>query len=168
MTTKQLAKMVRKCERAYNAAVTAEENAPTLAKAWRLAAVSERCLRALQAVRAGQPLPEPKMVRTPRNLAKMGFAALAQLGRVVARAVQTKAALVKAQAASALLRVARKAAKVTRRALRSALGVVARLALRARGAVAAVAAASWTPSFQFATELLTVAPSPSRTLWAVL
>jgi hypothetical protein len=132
--TKAHAKLLRVLARDYDRAVTAEENAPTLAKAWRLAAASERALRRLEAARAGLPLPEPKMVRSPRNLAKMAFAALAQLGRSVARALQAEAALRKARVASALANAARKAAKLARKALRAVVGTVARLALRARGA----------------------------------
>jgi hypothetical protein len=130
MTTSQItldSKLVRRLERAYDRAIRAEENAATLPQAYRLAAASERCLRRLQAARAGLPLPEPRLPDTARNRAKRGLAALAAIGRVIARAVKAQAALRKAQVALA----ARKVARLARQAFRRAALTVARLALRA-------------------------------------
>jgi hypothetical protein len=121
--------LVRSCELEYNAAIRAEENAPTEVKAWRLAKVSGRAHCRLQAARAGLPLPETKLPRTARNLAKQGLAALATIGRVIARALAREASLRKAQAAAALARVARNAARLVRQALRAAVRAVARRAL---------------------------------------
>jgi hypothetical protein len=123
------ARLVRRCEDTYDAAIRAEENAPTEAKAWRLAKTSERCLRNLQAARAGLPLPEAKLPRTARNLAKQGLAALAMIGRSIARALATAAALRKAQAVSVVRLAARKVARAARQAARRALRTVARRAL---------------------------------------
>ncbi|HYM54563.1 MAG TPA: hypothetical protein VES97_04325, partial [Solirubrobacteraceae bacterium] len=100
-------KLVRKLSREYDRAIRAEEDAPTIDKAYRLAAASERALRRLQAAQAGLPLPEPTLPRTALNLAKQGLAALANIGRAIARAVRTKAALLKAQAAAKITRAAR-------------------------------------------------------------
>jgi len=124
------ARLVRRCERAYDAAIRAEENALTEKDAWRLAKVSERCLRDLQAARAGLPLPERCPPRTARNLAKQGLAALAMLGRSIARALRSAVALRKAQAVSAARRLARQAARAARQAARRALRTVVTLALR--------------------------------------
>jgi hypothetical protein len=107
-------------------------------QAWRLAAVSERCLRQLQAARNGETLPEAKLPRTARNLARGGFSALATVGRAVARGVNAAAALVKARAAAAAARLARAAARAVRAALRRALAEVAKL-LRTVAAPAVVA-----------------------------
>lgn len=123
------AKLVRRLEREYSRAIRAEENAATLAQAYRLAAASERCLRRLQAAQIGLSLPEPRTPRTARNLAKQGFAALAALGRAIARAVNGAAALRKAQAALAVRKVARAAARAVRAALRRAGRTVAVRAL---------------------------------------
>jgi hypothetical protein len=123
------ARLVRRCERAYDAAIRAEENAATEQGAWRLAKVSERCLRDLQAVRAGLPLPERQLPRTARNLAKQGLAALATLGRSIARALRGAANLRKAQAATAARLAARKVARLVRQSLRAAVRSVARRAL---------------------------------------
>jgi hypothetical protein len=124
-------KLIRRLERAYDRAIRAEENAATLAQAYRRAKVSERCLRQLQAVRAGLPLPAPRVPRTARNLAKQGLAALAAIGRSIARAVNGAAALRKAQVANAARKVAREAARQARKALRSVVRQVVSLALRA-------------------------------------
>jgi hypothetical protein len=123
------ARLVGRLTRTYDRAIRAEENAVTLPQAYRLATVSERCLRDLQAAQAGLPLPERKVPRTARNLAKQGLAALATIGRVIARALRTEAALRKAQAAATLARVARKAARLVRQALRATVRAVARRAL---------------------------------------
>jgi hypothetical protein len=125
------ARLVRRCERAYNAAIRAEEAAETETKAWRLAKASERCLRDLQAVRAGLPLPVRAVPQTARNRAKQGLAALAAIGRAIARAFATQAALRKAQAVSATRLAARKLARLARQGARRALRIVARLVLRA-------------------------------------
>jgi len=124
------AKLVRRLERAYDRAIRAEESAETEAKAWRLAAISERCLRQLQAARAGLPLPEPRMPRTARNLAKQGLAALAAIGRAIARAVNGAAALRKAQAVCAARKVARQVARATRQSMRAAVRKVVSIVLR--------------------------------------
>ena len=123
------ARLVRRLERAYDRAIRAEENAVTLPQAYRLATISERCLRDLQAAQAGLPLPARKVPRTARNMAKQGLAALATIGRVIARALRTAAALRKAQVAAALARAVRKIAQVARQAARRALRAVARRAL---------------------------------------
>lgn len=123
------ARLVRRLEREYNRAIRAEEDAPTEHQAYRLATLSERCLRRLQAARAGLPMPEVRMPRTARNLARGGFEALAMIGRVIGRALRTEAALRKAQVAAALLRAARKVARLARQAARRAVRVVALRAL---------------------------------------
>lgn len=122
MTTKQTARLLRSLERDYAAAIRAEEEAPSMTAAWRLASASERCLRRLQAVQAGQPLPEP---RTARNRARGGLAALAMIGKAIARGISARAALAKAHAVSALRRAAQLAARAARQALRSALRTIA-------------------------------------------
>lgn len=120
--------LVRRLLREYDRAICAEENAPTLAKAYRLAATSQLCLRRLQAAQAGLPLPEPRPAPATRaNRAKAGMAALAAIGRAIARAVRAQAALAKAQAVAA----ARRLARVGRRALRNVVSFVARTILRA-------------------------------------
>jgi hypothetical protein len=121
--------LVRSLEREYARAIRAEENAPTLAGAWRLAAASERSLRRLQAARAGQPLPESRAPRNARSMARDAFAALATIGRAIARAVKTEAALRKAQAAAAMARAARLAARSVRTALRMTVRAIAQTAL---------------------------------------
>jgi hypothetical protein len=123
------ARLVRRCEFAYDAAIRAEINAATEKDAWRLAKVSGHRLRDLQAVRAGQPLPEVKLPQTARNRAKQGLAVLAAIGRVIARALRTAAALRKAQVVNAAARVARNTARLVRAALRRAGRTVARRAL---------------------------------------
>lgn len=123
------ARLVRRLEREYNRAIRAEEDAPTERQAYRLATLSERCLRRLQAARAGLPMPELRMPRTARNLARQGFEALAAIGRVIGRALRTEAALRKAQVAAALLRAARKVARLARQAARRAVRAVALRAL---------------------------------------
>ncbi len=120
------ARLVRRLSREYDAAIRAEENAETEAKAWRLAKASERALRRLQAAQAGLPLPVAPAPRTARNMARGAFAALAAVGRAVARALATQAALRKAQAVQA----ARKVARLARQALRRVGRFVARLVLR--------------------------------------
>lgn len=120
------ARLVARLTREYNAAIRAEEAAPTEAKAWRLAKASERALRRLQAAQAGLPLPVAPAPRTAKNLARGAFAALAAIGRSIARALATQAALRKAQAVQA----ARKVARLARQALRRAGRFVARLVLR--------------------------------------
>lgn len=92
---------VRRCERAYDRAIRNEESADTEVQAWRLTKVSERCLRDLQAVRDGQPLPERRIPRTARNLARLGMAALGLIGRAIARAMSALNGLKKARAALA-------------------------------------------------------------------
>jgi len=121
--------LVRRLSREYDAAIRAEENAPTEAKAWRAAKASERALRRLQAAQAGLPLPVAPAPRTARNLARGAFQALAAVGRAVARALVTEAALRKAQAALAARKAARLAAALVRAALRRAACAVARRAL---------------------------------------
>lgn len=118
------ARLVARLTREYNRAIRAEEAALDERQAWRLAKISEKCLRRLQAAQAGQPLPEPRMPRTARNLGKLGFAALATIGRHVARAVATQAALRKAQAVCAARRTARKVRQAFRRAVRTIVGRV--------------------------------------------
>lgn len=125
------ARLVRRLEREYNRAICAEEDAPTERQAYRLATLSERCLRRLQAARAGLPMPELRMPRTARNLARQGFEALAMIGRVIGRALRTEAALRKAQAVGAARRVARQVARQVRQALRGAVRFISRLALNA-------------------------------------
>jgi hypothetical protein len=127
--TKSHARLVRKLARAYARAIRAEENAPTLDQAYRLAKVSERCLRRLQAAQAGLPLPEPRLPDTARNRAKRGLAALAAIGRLIARAFKTAANLRKAQATNAARKVARQAARLVRQALRRVGLSLARRAL---------------------------------------
>jgi len=146
MTPTQHATLTRKCEREYRAALRAEEQAPTLPLAWWAAAASERCLRRLRTVQAGLPLPVVQPPRTRRNLAAGGLAALAAIGRVVARALTREASLTRARLAAALAHVARKARKVTRCALRravaavvAALATVAPVARCARALFAALA-----------------------------
>jgi hypothetical protein len=120
-------RLVARLARVYSRAIRAEESAPTEAQAWRLAKASERALRDLQAAQAGLPLPVRPVPQTARNRGKAGLAALATIGRVIARAVAAQAALRKAQAANA----ARKVARLARQALRRTGRLVARLALRA-------------------------------------
>ncbi len=118
-------KLCRRLAREYARAIRAEEDAPTIKAAYRLATASERCLRRLQAAQAGLPLPEPRFIPSARNLGLSGFAALAMLGRTIARGVARAASLAKAQAASAAKRIARAAARAARMALRRALQLVA-------------------------------------------
>lgn len=128
MTTSQLSidsRLVSRLAREYTRAIRAEENAATERQAYRLAAISERCLRRLQAAQAGLPLPEPRLPQTARNIAKQTFAVLASIGRAIARAMQAAAALRKAQAVNA----ARKIARQVRQSLRAAVRTVALAAL---------------------------------------
>jgi len=150
------ARLVRSCERAYNAAIRAEEAAETETKAWRLAKASERALRRLQAARAGLPLPVAPAPRTAKNLARGAFAALAAVGRAVARALVTQAALRKAQAALAARKAARLAAGLVRAALRRATRAVARKALALSAPVATVASVTVTPPLAFVPVAFTV------------
>jgi hypothetical protein len=129
--TRKQARLVACCAREYSLAIRREENAPDERTAWRLAAVSERTLRRLQLAQSGQPLPVPAPPRTARNRARAGLAALAEIGRVVARALTRAAALRKAQVAAAAARVARAAARVVRGALRRAVAAVVALLPRA-------------------------------------
>lgn len=117
---------VRAAERAYRAALRAEESAPDLATAWRRAAASDRALRRLQAAREGRTIEAP---RTARNLARGGLAALATIGRAIGRALTRAASLRKAQIAASLKRAARAAARVTRLSVRRAVLAVAVAAL---------------------------------------
>lgn len=123
-------RLVAKLERAWDVATDAEENALTEKDAWRLAKVSERCLRDLQAVRAGLPLPVRAAPQTARNRAKQGLAALAMIGRVIARAITTQASLRKAQIALAARKAARAAARLVRQGARRALRAIAARVLR--------------------------------------
>jgi hypothetical protein len=118
--TRKQARLVRALRRDLQAALAAEEQAPTVERAWRLAARSERCLRLLRLAEAGLPLPAP---RVPR--ARLGFAALAMVGRVVAGALARKASLALANAA----RVAKQARRVALRGARRTLRAVARRVL---------------------------------------
>lgn len=125
--------LVASLQREYDRAIRREENAGTERQAWRLAAESERALRRLQAARAGLPMPPVNGPRNPkqaaldaRRMAQDAFAALAALGRSIARALQAAAALRKAHAANALRRAAAAAARVARRAIGSVIGAVAR------------------------------------------
>lgn len=137
--TKAHARLVRRLAREYSCgardkgcgkcAICVEEAAPTLEQAHRAAKHSERCLRRLQAAEAGLPLPAPRQPNTARFRAKQGLAALAAIGRLIVRAVQTAANLRKAQAVQAARKAARKAAGLARQALRRALVTVARRAL---------------------------------------
>lgn len=127
-------RLVARLARAYSRAIRAEENATDERQAWRLAKASERALRDLQAAQAGLPLPVRQAPQTARNRGKAGLAALAAIGRVIARSVATQAALRKAQAVSA----ARKAARLARQALRRAARAVARRALALVAAVPAL------------------------------
>jgi hypothetical protein len=125
------ARLVARLTRAYDRACRAEENAATEAKAWRLAKVSERCLRDLRAAQAGLPaaqLPSRQLPPTLRNRAKQALGFLGALGRSIARAIQCAAALRKAQVVNAAKRVARQVARLARAAMRRALlAIVARL-----------------------------------------
>ena len=124
------ARLVAKLERAWDRATDAEGDAETEQNAWRLARVSEYILRDLQAVRAGLPLPVRAAPQTARNRAKQGLAALAAIGRVIARAVTTQASLRKAQIALAARKAARAAARLVRQGARRALRAIAVRVLR--------------------------------------
>lgn len=121
MTNTTTTKSLTALRRAYAAAIRAEEGAPTVAAAWRLARKSEAALRELRAAEAGVPFVQ-KVVLNARAKARLGLA--------IARAVARKAALVKATAASVVARARRKAAKRARAAMRrvrAALGRILRL-----------------------------------------
>jgi hypothetical protein len=120
------ARLVARLTRAYDRACRAEENATTEAKAWRLAKVSERCLRDLRAAQAGLPLPSRQLPPTLRNRAKQALGFLGALGRSIARAFQCAAALRKAQLVNAAKRAARLAHAAMRRALRQVVALVAK------------------------------------------
>jgi hypothetical protein len=113
--------LVARFSREYASAIRNEENAPTETAAWSLARASERCLRRLQAARAGLPLPTSRVTR--RSRARQGFAVLAMIGRVIERAVRREVALRKAQIANRIARGAR----VVRRSLRVVLQTISRL-----------------------------------------
>lgn len=115
-------KTVRKLARAWDRATNAESNADTYEIALKLANASQRALTALRAAQNGTTV-EPK--RTKRYLAKLGLAALANIGKSIARAIAAKSALVKARTAN----VARVAARKVRISLRMALAAVVALAL---------------------------------------
>lgn len=127
--------LLARLERDYARAIRFEERAPTVQAAWSRAAASESALRKLRLVQAGLPLPAPREPRTQRNLVRGAFAALASLGRVIARSAQAAAALAKAQVVNA----ARRAARAVHRSLRSALESIVNIiigALRRLGRVA--------------------------------
>lgn len=109
--------------RDYDRALRVEESAATLPQAWRAATKSEIALRRLQAARLGRPLPEAKKPRNARSKAADAFAALATVGKSIARAVASAAGLAKARAVTA----AKRAAKLARSAFRRAVGLVASL-----------------------------------------
>lgn len=110
--TKAHARLVRSFELRYERAIRAEEGAADERAAWRLAAKSERALRELRLVAAGQPLP------VKLSKAKTGFAFLAAIGRVIGRAVRAASALAKAR------RAVKAVAAGAKRAIRSIVSLV--------------------------------------------
>lgn len=115
--------LVARLQRDYDRAIRAEENAPTLRQAWKLAAASDLCLRRLRAAQAGQPIPMPRPAPATRvNRAKAALATLGAIGGAIGRAIRAAAALAKAQAVAA----ARRAARAGRQALRNAVLFVVR------------------------------------------
>lgn len=97
---------VRRLEREWRQAVRAEEQADTTERAWKLAKVSDRIAADLTRARVGLPIVR-RMVRSARNLGRMGFEALAMVGRAIARAVTAKRGLDKARAVLAARKVRR-------------------------------------------------------------
>jgi hypothetical protein len=175
MTTKAAQKAARKAARvaarqarlvarltfAYNRAYSTEENAPTLAKAWRLTKVTERRLRDLRAAQAGLPLPSRQLPPTLRNRAKLALGFLGALGRSIARAIQCAAALRKAQVVNAAKRVARQVARLARAAMRRALlAIVARLKFTVVAALASTVVAALVPTTVAPVALAPVALAP--------
>lgn len=120
--------LVATLTRTWNRAIRIEERAIERGASEsvidRAARASDRARRALSCAEAGLPLPETKAPRTARNLGKAGLAALATLGRVIARSVARQAALAKARAAAVLARAAKLARAAFRRALRTIVSLV--------------------------------------------
>jgi hypothetical protein len=134
--TKTHARMVRRYERMWLAAVRREEDADTLDASWKLAAESDRARATLEMVRAGF-VPVRRVPRTKRNMAIGAFQALATIGRIVHRAMAKARGIAKAQAVLAAKRVAKRVSNACRVAVRA---VAMAAMLRGVSPVVAVAA----------------------------